>query len=554
MIMKKFSYLGLLIIVGLSLAYCSPHTKKGLGEVNIVPKPKEVVVNDGFYILNSETKIVADAGNDEVASVANYLVGILNPATGYSLMVKSEDASSNRIKLELNSSIKGAPGSYSLEVRKKGVTISAAETVGLFYGVQSLRQLLPVEIEITEAQKGIEWDIPFVKINDEPAFVYRGLHLDVGRHFFPVSFIKKYIDLLAFHKMNIFHWHLTEDQGWRIEIKKYPKLTEIGSVRKETLVGHKGTGKYDGKPYGGFYTQDEIKDIVAYAKERFITVIPEIEMPGHSLGALAAYPELGCTGGSYEVATTWGVFPDVYCAGNEKVFTFLEDVLTEVMELFPSEYIHIGGDECPKTRWKECPKCQARMKKEGLKDEHELQSYFIQRMEKFLNAHGRQIIGWDEILEGGLAPKATVMSWRGEKGGIEAAKAHHDVIMTPSFALYFDYYQADPETQPLAIGGFTSTKGVYNYYPLPKKLADNEVKYILGAQGNVWSEYMATPEYVEYMVYPRACALSEVVWSPKESLDWDNFSKRMVVHKKRLKALNVNYFDGPMDAKKRKKK
>ncbi len=363
----------------------------------------------------------------------------------------------------------------------------------------------------------------------------------------------KYIDLLALHKMNVFHWHLTEDQGWRIEIKKHPKLTEIGSVRKETLVGHKGTGKYDGKPYRGFYTQDEIKDIVAYAKERFITVIPEIEMPGHSLAALAAYSELGCTGGPYEVATIWGVFPDVYCAGNEKVFTFLEDVLTEVMQLFPSEYIHIGGDECPKTRWKECPKCQARMKKEDLKDEHELQSYFIQRMEKFLNAHGRQIIGWDEILEGGLASKATVMSWRGEKGGIEAAKAHHDVIMTPSFALYFDYYQADPETRPLAIGGFTSTKGVYNYYPLPKKLADNEVKYILGAQGNVWSEYMATPEYVEYMVYPRACALSEVVWSPKESLDWDNFSKRMVVHKKRLKALNVNYFDGSMDAKKNKK-
>ncbi len=552
--MKKFSYLVMLITVGLSMAYCSPHTKKGMGEVNIVPMPKEVKISDGFFILNSETKVVADTGDEEVASVAGYLVGMINPATGYALKVESGDVSSNRIKLKIDTSIEGAKGAYSLEVGKSGVTISAAESIGLFYGIQSLRQLLPVEIEKKEVQKGVEWDIPFVMINDEPAFVYRGLHLDVARHFFPVSFIKKYIDLLALHKMNVFHWHLTEDQGWRIEIKKYPKLTEIGSVRKETLVGHYGTDKYDGKPYGGFYTQDEIKEIVAYAKERFITVIPEIEMPGHSLAALAAYPELGCTGGPYEVATTWGVFDDVYCAGNEKVFTFLEDVLTEVMELFPSEYIHIGGDECPKTRWKTCPKCQARMKKEGLKDEHELQSYFIQRIEKFLNAHGRQIIGWDEILEGGLAPKATVMSWRGEKGGIEAAKSHHDVIMTPGFALYFDHYQADPETQPLAIGGFTSTKGVYNYYPVPKKLDTGEVKYILGAQGNVWSEYMATPEYVEYMVYPRACALSEVVWSPKESMNWDDFSKRMEVHKKRLKALNVNYFDGPMDAKKKKKK
>ena len=479
---------------------------------------------------------------------------MINPATGYGLMIESNDVSSNRIKLKLDSEIKGAKGIYSLEVGKRGVTISAAESIGLFYGVQSLRQLLPVEIEKAETQQGIEWLIPFVNINDEPAFVYRGLHLDVARHFFPVSFIKKYIDLLALHKMNIFHWHLTEDQGWRIEIKKYPKLTEVGSVRKETLVGHYGTNKYDGKPYGGFYTQDEVKEIVAYAQARFITVIPEIEMPGHSLGALAAYPELGCTGGPYEVATTWGVFPDVYCAGNEKVYAFLEDVLTEVMELFPSEYIHIGGDECPKTKWKECSKCQAKIKKEGLKDEHELQSYFIQRMEKFLNAHGRQIIGWDEILEGGLAPKATVMSWRGEKGGIEAAKAHHDVIMTPGFALYFDHYQADPETQPLAIGGFTSTKGVYNYYPVPKKLDADEEKYILGAQGNVWSEYMATPEYVEYMVYPRACALSEVVWSPKESMDWDDFTRRMQTHFKRLDALNVNYFDGPLDAKKGKKK
>ncbi|NPA35939.1 MAG: beta-N-acetylhexosaminidase [Chlorobi bacterium] len=554
--MKKLFYL-MLIILGSGMAFCSsPYTKSGRGEVNIVPKPADVTINDGFFILNQGTAIVADSGT-EVNSVANYMADILRPSTGYVLDVKHEDAESNRIKLRIDKSVKGNEGVYNLVVDKNGVTISAPEPVGLFYGVQSLRQLLPVEIERKSVQEGKEWDIPFVIINDEPSFRYRGLHLDVGRHFFPPSFIKKYIDLLALHKMNVFHWHLTEDQGWRIEIKKYPKLTEVGSVRKETLVGHYGSDKYDGKPYGGFYTQDEVRDIVAYAKERFITVIPEIEMPGHSLAALASYPELGCTGGPYEVATTWGVFPDVYCAGNDQVFTFLEDVLTEVMDMFPSEYIHIGGDECPKIRWKECPKCQARIKNEGLKNEHELQSYFIRRIEKFFNAHGRQIIGWDEILEGGLAPKATVMSWRGEKGGIAAAKQHHDVIMTPGFALYFDHYQADPATQPLAIGGFTNTKTVYNYNPLPKALNEKEAGYILGAQGNVWTEYMKTPEYVEYMAYPRACALAEIDWTPGDKKNWDDFVKRMDVHKKRLKELNVNYFDGPMDAqnpKKQKKK
>jgi hexosaminidase len=552
--MRKIIYFIFSIVLSTSMVFCSsPYTKPGKGEVNIIPKPKDVTVNDGFFILNGETSIVAD-DNDDVMAVVDFLTGLIQPSTGYNLDVLSTDVKNNRIKLTIDKSLTETDGAYHLVVDKHGVTITAGNAVGLFYGVQSLRQLLPVEIERKDIQKDKEWDIPFVVINDKPAFIYRGLHLDVGRHFFPVSFIKKYIDLLALHKMNVFHWHLTEDQGWGIEIKKYPKLTEVGSIRKETLVGHYGSDKYDGKPYGGFYTQDEVREIVAYAKDRFITVIPEIEMPGHALAALASYPELGCTGGPYEVATTWGVFPDVYCAGNDEVFHFLENVLTEVMELFPSEYIHIGGDECPKTRWKKCPKCQSRIKKEGLKDEHELQSYFIRRIEKFLNSHGRQIIGWDEILEGGLAPKATVMSWRGEKGGIAAAKEHHDVIMTPGFALYFDHYQADPSTQPLAIGGFTNTKTVYNYYPVPKALDTKEATHILGAQGNVWTEYMKTPEYVEYMAYPRACALAEVDWTPKELKDWDDFVKRMEIHKKRLKELNVNYFDGPLDAKKPKKK
>jgi hexosaminidase len=539
----------------MSLAFCSsPYTKEGKGEVNVIPKPKEVKINDGMYLINKDTRIVADISNEEVNAVAVFLSDLLQPSTGFALEVENGKPAKNAINLVIDSSVKGNEGAYKLVSDKNGVTISAPDAVGLYYGAQTLRQLLPVAVENNSVQNGVEWTVPFVVINDEPAFKYRGLHLDVGRHFFPVSFIKKYIDLLALHKMNIFHWHLTEDQGWRIEFKKYPKLTEIGSIRNETLVGHYGSNKYDGKPYGGFYTQDDVKDIVAYAKDRFITVIPEIELPGHALAALASYPELGCTGGPYEVATTWGVFPDVYCAGNDQVFTFLEDVLTEVMELFPSEYIHIGGDECPKTQWKKCPKCQARIKAEGLKDEHELQSYFIQRIEKFLNAHGRQIIGWDEILEGGLAPKATVMSWRGEKGGIEAAQQHHDVIMTPGFALYFDHYQADPATQPVAIGGFTNTKMVYNYYPVPKKLKGELEKYVLGAQGNVWTEYMKTSDHVEYMVYPRACALAEVDWTPKELKDWDDFAKRMEIHKKRLKALDVNYFDGPLDAQKPKKK
>ncbi|NOX19362.1 MAG: family 20 glycosylhydrolase, partial [Chlorobi bacterium] len=366
-----------------------------------------------------------------------------------------------------------------------------------------------------------------------------GMHLDVGRHMFPVSFIKKYIDYLAMHKLNAFHWHLTEDQGWRIEIKKYPRLTEIGAWRKGTQIGK--TAEIDSVRYGGFYTQDEAREIVDYAAKRFITVVPEIEMPGHSLAALASYPFLACASDSFEVGTKWGVYENIYCAGNDSVFTFLEDVLTEVMDLFPSKYIHIGGDEAPKTKWKECPKCQARIKNENLKDESELQSYFIARIEKFLNEHGRQIIGWDEILEGGLAPNADVMSWRGITGGIEAAKLKHNVVMTPGSHCYFDHYQSAPEGEPLAIGGFLPLEKVYSYEPIPEELNKDERKYIIGVQGNVWTEYIATPEQVEYMALPRMCALAEVAWSPVEKRDTKNFLERMNKHYERLDAMNVNY-------------
>ena len=375
--------------------------------------------------------------------------------------------------------------------------------------------------------------------------------LDVSRYFMPVSFIKKYIDLLAFHKMNVFHWHLTDDQGWRIEIRKYPKLTQIGSKRKESLVGQYSENypqKFDGKEIGGFYTQAEIKDIVKYAQSKFVTIIPEIEMPGHASAALAAYPELGCEPAKkYEVATKWGVMTDVFCP-NEQTFTFLQDVLAEVIPLFPGKYIHIGGDECPKDAWKKSTFCQELIKKLNLKDEHELQSYFIKRIEKFVNSKGRAIIGWDEILEGGVAPNATVMSWRGTKGGIEAAKQKHNVIMTPNTYYYLDYYQANPAKEPLAIGGYLPIEKVYEYNPTAE-LSPEEQKYILGVQGNVWTEYMPNPQQVEYMTFPRATAIAEVAWVPSGGKNFEDFATRLKEHVKRLDYLKVNYSKRILDVK-----
>lgn len=380
---------------------------------------------------------------------------------------------------------KKIPGAYRMQVKKNGIYVSGDNENGVFYGVQTLLQLLPVN-------KSSTLSIPYVNIEDYPRFAYRGLHLDVGRHFFPINFIKKYIDYIAFHKMNYFHWHLTEDQGWRIEIKKYPELAKTAAYRNGTIIGHFPGKGNDSIRYGGIYTQEEVKEIVAYAAKRYITVIPEIEMPGHSLAALTAYPNLGCTGGPYKVQETWGVFDDVYCAGNDSVFQFLQDVMDEVIPLFPSQYVHIGGDESPKKRWQVCPKCQKRIKDNNLKDEHELQSYFIQRMEKYINGKGKTIIGWDEILEGGLAPNAVVMSWRGEKGGVEAAKQNHDVIMTPTTYVYFDYAQTKKEDS-LTIGGFVPIQKVYGYEPVPKELSAEQAKHILGAQANLWTEYVTNP-------------------------------------------------------------
>jgi len=515
---------------------------KKKSDVSIIPEPQALEVNSGHFEINKETKIVVDSNNPKVKDVADYFAEQLNSVIGYSVKVTTlseKNSSKNLITFtdkNLDSSL-GDEG-YSLTSNEDEIILTGTPH-GLFYGVQTLFQLLPKEIFSKKTVANFNWSIPSVQINDIPRFKWRGMHLDVCRHIFPLSFIKKYIDYIAMHKLNTFHWHLTEDQGWRIEIKKYPRLTEIGAWRNGTQIAK--TNKDDGIPYGGFYTQDQIREVVKYAEERFVIVVPEIELPGHSVAALTSYPELSCTGGPFEVRTMWGIDENIYCAGNEDTFTFLENVLTEVLELFPSKYIHIGGDEAPKERWEKCPKCQKRIKKEGLKDEHELQSYFITRIEKFLNTKGRQIIGWDEILEGGLAPNAAVMSWRGIEGGISAAKQKHNVVMSPTDYCYFDYYEGKPENEPLAIGGFLPLEKVYSYEPIPAELNADEQKHIMGVQANQWTEYIATPGLAEYMTLPRLCALAEIAWSPKEKRDLENFLDKMSVHYGRLNVLGVNY-------------
>jgi len=415
--------------------------------------------------------------------------------------------------------------------------------------VQTVRQLLPAAIENSSAVKGTKWSIPCVTVTDYPRFAWRGMHLDVSRHFFDVAFIKRYIDLLAMHKMNVFHWHLVDDQGWRIEIKKYPHLTEVGAWRvdREDKPWNSRMPQQPGEKatYGGFYTQEEIKEVVAYAAERHINVVPEIEMPAHVGSAMAAYPEYSCTGGPFTVPPG-GVWPitDIYCAGKEETFSFLEDVLTEVMELFPSPYIHIGGDEADKTEWKKCPLCQARIRKEGLKDEAELQSYFIRRIEAFISSNGRHLIGWDEILEGGLAPGAAVMSWQGFEGGVAAAKTGHNAVMTPVSHCYFNIYQGDPSTEPPSYRGLLTLKKVYSFEPVPAELTPEEAKYIIGAQGCLWTEYVTDSKTAEYMILPRLTALSEVVWSAPENRSWEGFSTRLLKMMEHFDAMGVSYSKG----------
>jgi hexosaminidase len=530
-------------------------------QIKIIPQPAEIIISNSKekFILTKNTKIVLAHGVN-VGKFSDLFNEYLQNYYGFKLVVQrlsDQTPKSNIIRMSFNPlpSDNDKPDSYKLKVTRNEISMTSRYSNGLFYGIQTLIQLLP-------AEKIKSFIIPQLEISDYPRFAYRGMHLDVGRHFFPVSFVKKYIDYLALHKMNYFHWHLTEDQGWRIEIKKYPKLTQVGAWRNGTIIGrYPGTGN-DGLRYGGYYTQEEIKDVVAYAQKRYITIIPEIEMPGHSSAAIAAYPELSCfpnestkhpkqcawsgdTTGK-QVQQTWGVFEDVFCAGKDSTFKLLEDVLDEVMALFPSKYIHVGGDECPKANWKRCPLCQKRIKDEGLKDEHELQSYFIQRIEKYLNSKGRTLIGWDEILEGGLAPKAVVMSWRGEEGGIAAARQKHNVIMTPGAWVYFDHSQSQNEDS-VTIGGYTPVEKTYSYEPIPDSLTKEQGKLVLGAQGNVWTEYMGNEKKVEYMIFPRMSALSEVLWSKNH--DWKDFERRLMTQFKRYDLWKANYSKAYFDLK-----
>lgn len=525
----------LLVIVILSCMNMDAQTK-----IDLIPKPEKIKINSGQFEIHPNTAIVLTTDNSEMRDAVAIFNNLLNRAAGYRLPVTTSPVSENALICRLNPSVSNKEG-YKLSVRKNLISLEAQTPQGIFYGMQTLRQLLPYQIERSYVSN-VAWTIPCLDIEDAPRFVYRGLMLDAGRHFQPKEFVMKFIDMLAYHKMNTFHWHLTEDQGWRIEIKQYPKLTEIGAYRNRTLDGRYTSPdkrKWNNTRHGGFYTQDDVKEVLAYAQKRFITVIPEIELPGHATAALASYPELSCTGGPFEVEGLWGVFNDIYCP-KEKTFQFLENVLSEVANLFPSPYIHIGGDEAPKVRWQNCAHCQALIKKESLKDEHELQSYFIKRIEKFLASKGKSIIGWDEILEGGLAPNATVMSWRGDAGGIEAAKQHHDVIMAPNSHAYLDYYQADPQTQPLAIGGFLPLWKVYSYNPTPSVLTPDEARHILGFQGNLWTEYISTASQAEYMAFPRGAAIAEVGWSPDEKKDYPDFKARIVQQFKRYDGIGWN--------------
>lgn len=564
---------GIIAVISAVMMSCgtAPEPKAYNQGINIIPIPVELTENEGAFTLNKKTVIVCGCGNCAAGEKAcaeggncgagagqgqcpkqggkcnaAYLVAKIKASTGYDLKVVTEKPAKNYIAFAKDPQITNPEG-YTFVSTPEGVTITGGSCPGVFYGIQTLLQLLPAEIESPVKVTDVAWTVPAVSIKDEPRFEYRGMHLDVCRHFIPIDRIKKHVDVMSMFKYNKLHWHLTEDQLWTIEIKKYPELKK-GSTRIEG----------DGSTYGGFYTQEEIKDLIAYAAQRHVEIIPEIEMPGHAKAALVSHPELSCTGGPFDnPRILWGVEDDVYCAGNEAVFEFLENVLREVAELFPSQYIHIGGDECPKVRWQKCPKCQARIKELGLASldkrtdafgkihtpEEALQSYFISRIDKFVNEElGKTIIGWDEILEGGLAPSAIVMSWRGEDGGVAAASLNHRAIMTPNSAgFYLDHYQGAEEVEPVSIGGFSTLEKVYQYNPIPKDLPEDKHQYIWGAQGNNWTEYMLTPDHVEYMAYPRAVAISEVVWSPLDRKNWDCFTKRFENAMVRMDMHKINY-------------
>ncbi|KJD31177.1 beta-N-acetylhexosaminidase [Tamlana nanhaiensis] len=539
--MNRLKYIISCLLIALCFA-CKEDKVFTEADINIIPKPKALQLNKGSFEFNDNTVFVVST--EAQKTICNSFINQFKTATGISLSIVNEAPSNNFIALKTDDSL--AAEAYTLNANNTNVNISASSDAGFIYGLETLLQLLPTEIESTEVVTNIEWIIPAVSITDEPRFKHRGLMLDLSRHFFEKSYIKQTIDRLVKHKMNVLHLHLVDDQGWRIEIKKHPKLTEVGAWRvnqEDAAWNARTTNSPDEKgTYGGFLTQADLREIVAYAEEKNIEVIPEIEMPAHVSSAIAAYPELSCFEKPIGVPSG-GVWPitDIYCAGKDSTFEFLEDVLLEVMAIFPSEYIHIGGDEATKTNWEVCPHCQKRIKTEGLESVEELQSYFVKRMEKFINSKGKKLIGWDEILEGGLSPKATVMSWRGTKGGIEAAKQGHDVIMTPEAYCYFNFYQGPQNEEPTAFNAYLPLNKVYEFNPVPEEFTEDQAQHILGAQANLWAEFIASDDASEYMMFPRLAALSEVLWSPQDQRNWEDFSKRLFTQFKRYDYAGINY-------------
>ena len=506
------------------------------GNLDVIPQPQEIVLarDTTPFIIDRSTTIVYPATNEKMHRTADFLATFIKEMTGTEVRVSDKEKSSNAIILAVDSTM-GHPEGYKLQITPEKVLLTGGSEAGVFYGIQTIHKALPILKDGKVAAA-----LPAGTVTDFPRFRYRGFMIDVGRHFFPVSYLKQMIDLMALHNINYFHWHLTEDQGWRIEIKKYPKLTEVGSKRDSTIIDWE-TKKFDGKPHSGFYTQDEAREIVRYAADRFITVVPEIDLPGHTTAALASYPELGCTGGPYKVLCSFGVFPDVLCAGNDQTLQFTKDVLDEIMDIFPSEYIHIGGDECPKSRWEKCPKCQAKIKELGIKalpkhsKENQLQTYFMSELEKEINAHGRRMLGWDEVLEGGLTPNSTIMSWRGIQGGIEAARQHHDVIMTPIQRLYF----SNPRINKMT--GFEWMNRVYIFEPVPAELTDAEKKFVIGTQGCIWTEWTADSTKMEWQILPRMAALSEIQWTLPEHKNFERFMERLPEMLKIYSSLDYGY-------------
>jgi hexosaminidase len=509
-------------------------------DISVIPRPVSLTRGEGSFSVGPDTRIVASAGAE---AIGHDLAKALAPATGFDLGIDSTDRASNVIRLTLQPGEAIPSEGYRLQVQPDSIDITASSPAGLFYGVQTLRQLLPMEIFSQAKVDHVAWNVPCVLIEDHPHFRWRGMLLDCSRHFMPKEFVERFIDLLALHKMNSFHWHLTDDQGWRIEIKRYPKLTSVGGWRKETLIGHEGTKpvQYDGTRYGGFYTQEDIGEVVRYAADRFINIVPEIEMPGHSAAAIAAYPELGCTDQPVEVWTTWGVNHNILIP-TESTIVFYQNVLDEVLAMFPSRFIHLGGDEVPLEQWKDNPVVAARLKELNLKDAAELQRYLLRRMDQFLASRGRRLVGWDEILDPQLPQDAVVMSWRGVDQGIIAAGAGHDVVMAPLPSTYFDHYQTqNVAAEPLSIGGYLPLKSVYAFSPISSDLSSDAAHHILGGQAQIWTEYIPTPDRVEYMAYPRACALAETLWSPRDESGFAGFMQRLTLHLQRLKELGVNY-------------